>query len=73
MLILLGIIQNFRVIDEKLGIYDFQAEIFAKPKIKSEIVTFVIPAQAGILVNLKQHFVFTIISEYQARFLPALE
>jgi len=56
-----------------LGIYDFQAEIFAKPKIKSEIVTFVIPAQAGILVNLKQHFVFTIISEYQARFLPALE
>ncbi|WP_423974035.1 hypothetical protein [Kingella oralis] len=34
------------------GHLDFQAEPFAKPKIKQEIITSVIPAQAGILLDI---------------------
>ena len=41
-----------------------QPETFVKPKIKQEIVTSVIPAQAGILAKLKQQFVFTIVFLY---------
>ncbi len=50
-----------------------QPETFAKPTIKQKIVTSVIPAQAGILVELTQWIVFSNIYECLARFPPARE